>query len=115
MSEINRTRALFCDLLNMPRGKFVPRDVAAGGRIGFASAVFGLTYDRDTIPVPGAGLYDGIPDIDLMLDNERRTSWQPGTEIALGDLHSHGGAYELCPRGALKRAIAGRIVDSISQ
>ena len=60
-----RTRVLFCDLLNLPRGKYVPVDVAAGGKIGFARGVFGTTYDRDLIPVPGAGVFDGIPDMDL--------------------------------------------------
>jgi len=106
MSEIFRTRAMFCDLLNLPRGKYVPTDYAAGGKIGFARGVFGTTYDRDLIPVPGAGVFDGLPDMDLMLDEGRRPSWQPGTEIALGDLYVDGAPFGLCPRGALKRAIA---------
>ena len=106
MTEINRTRALFCDLLNLPRGKFVPPKLAAGGKIGFAAGVFGTTFDRDLIPVPGAGVFDGLPDMELVLENERRISWTYGTEIALGDLHTKGGTHGLCPRSALKRAIA---------
>ncbi|KNG94888.1 glutamine synthetase family protein [Pseudaestuariivita atlantica] len=100
-----RTRALFADLLNLPRGKVVPAHVAEGGKIGFARGVFGTTYDRDLIPVPGTGMFDGIPDMDLMLDT-RRPSWRPDEEVALGDLHADGAAYVLCPRGALKRAVA---------
>lgn len=106
MADIFRTRAMFCDLLNLPRGKYVPPSLAAGGSIGFARGVFGTTYDRDLIPVPGAGVFDGLPDMDLVLDEERRKSWQAGTDIALGDLHADGAPFGLCPRGALKRAVA---------
>ena len=100
-----RVRALFCDLMNLPRGKYVPQHVAEGGRIGFARGAFAVSYDRDLLSVPGAGVHDGLPDMDLMLDT-RRTGWQPGTEIALGDLHADGDPFGLCARGALKRAIA---------
>ena len=106
MTDIRRTRPMFSDLLNLPRGKYVPPAIAEGGRIGFARGVFGTTFDRDLIPVPHAGVFDGIPDVELVLDGDRRTSWQPGTDIALGDLHADGAPFALCPRGALKRAIA---------
>ena len=105
MGDIIRTRAMFCDLLNLPRGKYVPPALAAGGKVGFARGVFGTTFDRDLIPVPGAGVFDGLPDMDLVLDEERRASWQAGTEIALGDLHADGKPFGLCSRFVLKRAI----------
>ena len=101
-----RTRVLFCDLLNLPRGKYVPTDVAAGGRIGFARGVFGTTFDRDLIPVPGAGVFDGLPDMELVLDGDRRPDWQQNSEIALGYLHADGGAFGLCARGRLQAAVA---------
>ncbi|MEL7098355.1 MAG: glutamine synthetase family protein [Pseudomonadota bacterium] len=101
-----RTRTLFSDLLNLPRGKYVPVHVADGGKIGFARGVFGTTFDRDLIPVPGAGVMDGIPDMELVLDDARRPSWQPGTDIALGTLHAAGEPFGLCPRAALQRAVA---------
>lgn len=101
----NRTRALFCDLLNLPRGKFVPPDVAAGGKIGFARGVFGTTFDRDLIPVPGAGVFDGIPDMELVLDGERRPDWQRDSEIALGTLHVDGAPFGLCARARLQAAV----------
>ncbi|MEM6760669.1 MAG: glutamine synthetase family protein [Pseudomonadota bacterium] len=99
-----RTRPLFCDLLNLPRGKYVPQSGSAGGRIGFARGVFGTTYDRDLIPVPGAGVMDGIPDVDLILDSTR-PDWQPDCEIALGMLHADGAPFPLCARGRLQAAI----------
>ena len=100
-----RTRALFCDLLNLPRGKYVPSDVAAGGKIGFARGVFGTTFDRDLIPVPGAGVFDGIPDMDLVLDGDRRPDWKDGTEIALGTLYADGAVMPLCARGRLQATV----------
>ena len=101
-----RTRTLFCDLLNLPRGKFVPPDVAAGGRIGFARGVFGTTFDRDLIPVPGAGVFDGIPDMELILDGDRRADWQESSEIALGTLHVDGAPFALCARARLQSVVA---------
>ena len=103
--EMSRTRVMFNDMLNLPRGKYVPVDVAVGGKIGFARGAFAVSYDRDLLPVPGCGVYDGLPDMDLILDAERRKGWQAGTEIALGDLHVDGEPFGLCPRSTLKRAI----------
>ena len=40
MDNIHRTRAMFNDMLNLPRGKYVPVEVAAGGSIGFARGAF---------------------------------------------------------------------------
>ncbi len=105
MTAMTRTRVLFNDMLNLPRGKYVPVDVASGGKIGFARGAFAVSYDRDLLPIPGCGVYDGLPDMDLVLDGERRAGWQAQTEIALGDLQVDGAPFGLCPRGALKRAI----------
>ncbi|ASM71116.1 MULTISPECIES: glutamine synthetase family protein [Roseobacteraceae] len=102
----HRTRVLFADLLNLPRGKYVATSLADGGKVGFARGLFGVTFDRDLIPVPGAGVLEGIPDVDLHLDAARRSSWQDGTDIALGTLHVHGEVFGLCPRGRLKQAVA---------
>ena len=105
MADISRTRVLFSDMLNLPRGKHVPVDVAAGGSIGFSRSVFAVSYDRDLVTVPGCGIYHGLSDMELVLDSDRRKSWQAGTEIALGDLYIDDAPFGLCPRGALKRAI----------
>lgn len=106
MGEIHRTRAMFNDMLNLPRGKYVPVDVAAGGKIGFARGAFAVSFDRDLLPIPGCGVYDGLPDMDLVLDKTRRKGWQAGTEVALGDLHVGGEPFGLCPRSTLKKAIS---------
>ncbi len=106
MTTANRTRAMFCDMLNLPRGKYVPVDVAASGAIGFARGAFAVSYDRDLLTVPGCGFYEGLPDMQLVLDEDRRTSWQANTEIALGDLHIDDKPFGLCARSALKRCIS---------
>lgn len=106
MTEITRTRVMFNDMLNLARGKYVPVDVAKGGSIGFARGAFAVSYDRELVTVPGVEFYEGVPDMELALDPERRKSWQAGTEIALGRLMADGAPFGLCPRGALDRAVA---------
>ena len=103
---MTRARALFCDLLNLPRGKYVPTVVASGGYIGFARAAYAVSFDRDLLPVPGCGVHDGLPDMELVLDDERRKSWQSATELALGDLHVDGAPFGLCARSRLKQTIS---------
>jgi len=105
MAGSNRTRVLFCDMLNLPRGKYVPVDVAQGGAIGFARGAFAVSYDRDLLTIPGCGYYDGLPDMELVLDNDRRQSWQSGTDIALGNLHVDNAPFGLCARSALQRTV----------
>jgi len=102
---ITRTRVLFCDLLNLPRGKYVPVDLAQKQSVGFARAAYAVSFDRELLPVPGAGVHDGLPDMDLVLDNTRRSSWQSATEIALGDLTVDGYPFGLCARSQLKKTI----------
>ncbi|MDB4115827.1 MAG: glutamine synthetase family protein, partial [Planktomarina sp.] len=104
--EITRTRALFCDLLNLPRGKYLPPSVARSGTVGFARGAFAVSFDRDLLEVPGCGFYDGLPDMELVLDEERRKSWQSKTEIALGDLQVDDQPFGLCARSQLKRTVA---------
>ncbi len=101
-----RTRAMFCDLLNLPRGKYLPADVAAGGSVGFARGAFAVSYDRDLLTIPGCGYHEGLPDMELVLDSEHRPGWQTNTEVALGDLHVDGEPFGLCARSALKRCVA---------
>ena len=84
MSKINRTRVLFNDMLNLPRGKYVPPSVAADGTIGFARGAFAVTYDRDLVTIPGVEFFNGVPDMDLVLDEDRRKSWQSATESSAG-------------------------------
>ena len=100
-----RTRALYCDFLGLPKGKYIPADLAKSGDIGFAACALAVSFDRDLLNIPGTGLFDGIPDMKLSLDKNRYKSWQENTEIALGDLKFEGRDYELCARTNLKKLI----------
>ncbi|MCH1475785.1 MAG: glutamine synthetase, partial [Alphaproteobacteria bacterium] len=103
--KAKRVRAVFCDLMNLPRGKYVPSSLADGGSIGFARGAFAVSYDRELLSVPGTGYYEGLPDMDMVLDEERRTAWQPHTEIALGRLEVDGKPFDLCPRSLLMKTV----------
>ena len=103
--KAKRVRAVFCDLMKLPRGKYVPSSLADGGSIGFARGAFAVSYDRELLSVPGTGYYEGLPDMDMVLDEERRTAWQPHTEIALGRLEVDGKPFDLCPRSLLMKTV----------
>lgn len=101
----SRTRVLFCDLLNLARGKYLPADLVRNGSVGFARAAYAVSFDRDLLPVPGCGVHDGLPDMELALDAERRQGWQASTDIALGFLQADNAPFGLCARSRLKQAI----------
>ena len=105
----DRLRALFVDHLSIPRGKYLPASKIGDGASRFARATFGVHYDRDLLlDAPHAKVREGAPDMELRWrGDDIRTGWEPGTSVVLGDLYDTEGApLPLCPRGALKRAIA---------
>ena len=53
-----RLRALFCDHLNLMRGKYVP---VIESDTRFCQSVFGVHYDKDLLPSPGAKMMEGLP------------------------------------------------------
>ncbi|MCZ8106182.1 MAG: glutamine synthetase family protein [Burkholderiaceae bacterium] len=101
-----RLRLLFCDHLSIARGKYVPLR-ADGGAARFCRGTFGVTYGKELIPVPGATVLDGLPDMELVYGpDDVRPGWQPRTRAAVGDLKANdGSALPMCGRSALKRAI----------
>ncbi|NNE53522.1 MAG: glutamine synthetase [Sulfitobacter sp.] len=105
----DRLRALFCDHLSVYRGKYMPADKIGDGSSRFARAVFGVHYDRDLLfDAPYAEVRNGMPDMELRWqDADIRQGWETDTKVVLGDLYGADSApLPLCPRGALKRAIA---------
>lgn len=103
-----RLRALFCDHLSIMRGKYLPHHKIGDDGTRFCRSVFGTHYDRDLLNAPGAMVYQGLPDMELKWRHDDiRDSWDENTQIVLGDLYDDAGApLPLCPRGALKRAVA---------
>ncbi|MDK3018970.1 type I glutamate--ammonia ligase [Pseudodonghicola flavimaris] len=103
-----RLRALFCDHLSIMRGKYLPQSKIGDDGTRFCRSVFGTHYDRDLLNAPGAMVYQGLPDMELRWRHDDiRDSWDETTQIVLGDLYDDAGLpLPLCPRGALKRAVA---------
>ncbi|MCB1339501.1 MAG: glutamine synthetase [Pseudooceanicola sp.] len=103
-----RLRALFCDHLSIMRGKYLPHSKLRDDSTRFCLSVFGTHYDRDLLDAPGAKVKQGLPDMDLRWRaDDIRDSWEADTQIVLGDLYDEEGEpLALCPRGALKRAVA---------
>ncbi|MEP1765175.1 MAG: glutamine synthetase family protein [Sulfitobacter sp.] len=104
----DRLRAIFSDHLSLIRGKYLPASKIGDGQTRFCRSTFGVHFDRDLLPAPGAKMLEGLPDMELRWRAaDIRDSWHAGTKIVLGDLFGDDGApLALCPRGALKRAIA---------
>ncbi|WP_372571142.1 glutamine synthetase [Ruegeria jejuensis] len=103
-----RLRALFCDHLSIMRGKYLPNSKIADSSTRFCLSVFGTHYDKDLLDAPGSKVKAGLPDMELKwLHDDIRDSWHADTKIVLGDLYDdEGNLLPLCPRGALKRAVA---------
>ena len=105
----DRLRVLWCDHLSIMRGKYLPGSKLGDGETRFAQPVFATHYDRDLIlDAPGSGCREGLPDMAFRWQGAGvREGWERATKVALGDLYDAGGApLPLCPRGALKRAVA---------
>jgi glutamine synthetase len=104
-----RLRLLFCDHLNLARGKYLPdTKMKADGSSRFAQALFGVHFDRDLLPAPGARVMDGAPDMQAFYRKaDIRDGWQDNTKVVVGDLQQWDGSeLPMCGRTALKRAVA---------
>ncbi|MDD9992873.1 MAG: glutamine synthetase family protein [Rhodospirillales bacterium] len=107
MSDYERIRVLFCDHLNLARGKYVPRAMAETGSLRQCVGVYAVDYERTLIPAPGSGVPEGLPDMEAVFDLDRvRPGWEPGTGVVVANLEKEGQPLGLCARGALARAIA---------
>ena len=104
----DRLRAVFCDHLSIMRGKYLPHSKIGDNETRFCRSTFGVHYDKDLLPAPGAMMMEGLPDMEQRWQGDDiRECWESGTKIVLGDLFDTDGApLPMCPRGALKRAIA---------
>ena len=103
-----RLRAMFCDHLSIMRGKYLPASKIRDDETRFCRSTFGVHYDRDLLPAPGAMMLEGLPDMTMTWKHDEiREGWEPNTRVVLGDLYDDEGTpLGLCPRGALKRAVA---------
>jgi glutamine synthetase len=102
-----RLRVLFCDHLNIARGKYVPWRGRDGGA-RFCRGTFGVGYDKDLLPAPGSTMLEGLPDMEAVYAaSDARPGWEAHTRVVMCDLlDNRGQPLPQCGRGALKRAIA---------
>ena len=108
-SQSPRLRAMFCDHLSIMRGKYLPASKMKDDESRFARPTFSVHYDKDLlIEAPGTMCLEGIPDMALRWRaDEIRAGWEPNTKVVTGDLYAGDGTpLPMCPRGALKRAVA---------
>ncbi len=102
-----RLRVLFCDHLNLARGKYLPGTKIGTNSTRVCQSTFGVTYDRDLIPSPGSKVLEGLPDLEVRyLGADVRDSWEDNTRIVVGDLYEEGQPFGACGRQALKKAIS---------
>ena len=105
--KCERLRVLFCDHLNLARGKYLPASKIGDGATRVCQSTFGVTYDKDLIPAPGSKVLEGLPDIEVRyLGAEIRDAWEENCKIVVGDLYEEGHPFGACGRHALKTAIA---------
>ena len=104
----DRLRLLFCDHLNLARGKYLPSSKIGDGASRFAQATYALTYGKDLVPAPGSKMLEGMPDMDAVyLASDVRPGWQPNTKVVIADLREADGApLPMCGRGLLKRTVS---------
>lgn len=102
--DLDRLRVLFPDTFGFARGKYVPIAEATGD-LNFSLTAFGIGYNRDLIPAPGAAVLEGMGDIRAIYNPAAsRPSWQKRTEIVIADLFAEGQPLDIAPRSALRRA-----------
>jgi len=102
-----RLRLLFCDHLNLARGKYLPASKIGDGSSRFCQGVFAIGYDKDLLDAPGSKMRQGLPDMDAVYKaSDIRAGWEPDTKVVVADLAESGGApLPLCGRGLLKRSV----------
>ena len=103
-----RLRLLFCDHLNLARGKYLPADkMKADGASRFSQSLYGVHFDRDLLPSPGSRMMDGAPDMVAVYKKaDIRKGWQDNTKLVVGDLQqADGSPLPMCGRTALKTAV----------
>jgi glutamine synthetase len=109
MATGERLRLLFCDHLNLARGKYLPADRIGDGAARFCQGVFAIGYDKELLAAPGSKMPEGLPDMDAVYNAaEIRDGWEPNTRVVVADLRENGGEpLPLCGRGLLKRTVRG--------
>jgi len=101
-----RVRLMWSDLNGLSHGRYVPRNrLAEHGHHAVTTLTMGI--NGDILPVDGYGPDVGYADMSTVTVGESvRRGWEVDTDVAIADLEYNGQPLALCPRAALKRAVA---------
>ena len=101
-----RLRVLFCDHLNIARGKYLPASKINGGTTRVCQGNFGLTYDKDLIPAPSSKVLENLPDMEVRFQkSDVRKAWSDNSKVVVAELFEDGKPLAACGRQTLRRAI----------
>jgi glutamine synthetase len=102
----DRVRVLWPDHLGLPRGKYVPANLADEG-VKHCTGTWALGFDREMTPyTTGSGWEVGLPDMSARYDaSDIRAGWEPDTKVVVADLVRDGAPVSVSPRAALRKAI----------
>jgi glutamine synthetase len=97
---------MWADINGLSHGRYVPRGrLQEHGHHAVTTLTMGI--NRDILPVDGYGPDVGFADLATVpLTDSVRPGWEVDTDVAIADLEYNGQALALCPRAALKRAVA---------
>lgn len=103
----NQLRVLFCDHLNLARGKLIPKSNATG-ESRFCQGIYALAYDKELLPAPCSLLLEGLSDMVVRYDfDQLRTGWLDQEEVVIADqFDSAGNDLVVSGRTLLKRTVA---------
>ncbi len=81
----DKLRLLFCDHLNLARGKFIPLRNATG-EARFCQGIYALAYDKELLPAPCSLLLEGLSDMITRYDVENlRPGWLNKEKVVIAD------------------------------
>ena len=103
----NKLRVLFCDHLNLARGKLIPMSKATG-ESRFCQGIYALSYDKELLPAPCSLLLEGLSDMVVHYDlNDLRPGWLDHEKVAIADqFDSAGNDLPVSGRTLLKQTVA---------
>lgn len=102
-----RVRVLFCDHLNLARGKYLPGHPVSGGETRLCQGIYALTYDKDLLPAPGSKLLEGLPDMIVRFQGtDIRPGWLGKERVVVADqFDSAGNRLPVCGRSLLRQTV----------
>ncbi len=97
---------MFCDHLNLARGKLIPMPQATG-ESRFCQGIYALAYDKALLPAPCSLLLEGLSDMMVRYDrNNLRPGWLGSESVAIADQYdSAGNDLAVSGRTLLKRTV----------